>query len=97
MSLTEDDFANLGKFIDSRIAAAAPAPAATPATAPGVDPEVERAKTVGTPDVAPDAGPEFYVHLANGEVIKSHDSSSTHFEAPDGSTIQVIGRYQVGN
>lgn len=87
MAFSPDDLASLGQFIgneiDKRFAAAAPPPP-------------DRASQVGVPDVPFDAGPEFYVHLANGEVIKSYDSGSTHMPGSDGSTVQVIGRYQVG-
>lgn len=71
---------------------------------PGVEQEPQspedaaaaRAAVVGVPDVPPDAGPEFYIHLANGEVITSHDSASTHIADAEGKTQLVIGRYQVG-
>lgn len=66
-----------------------PAPEPAPPT-----PEEEaqsRVSEVGKPDVDPEAGPEYYVHLANGEVVKSFDSASTHV----GGQL-VIGRYPVG-
>lgn len=86
MALTAEDLAQLGAFIGTEIEKRLPPP-------PGPQ---DRASVVGVPEVPFDAGPEFYVHLANGEVIKSHDSSSTHMQAPDGETVQVTGRYQVG-
>lgn len=89
MALDKEDLALLGEFIKSevvKIVGDAPAP-----------PEpAERSAVVGKPDVPFDAGPEFWIHLADGEVVKSHDSSSTHLASTDGSTVQVIGRYQVG-
>jgi hypothetical protein len=89
MALTQEDLALLGQLIDSKISAA-PAPAAPAA------PEVDRASIVGTPEVDPEAGPEYYLHLAGGEVVKSHDSSSTHLAGSDGTTQLIIGRYPVG-
>lgn len=58
---------------------------------------VNRVSVVGKPDVDPEAGPKFYVHLANGDVVESYDSSSTHM-AVEGSDapVLVIGRYQIG-
>jgi hypothetical protein len=55
----------------------------------------DRASQVGVPDVDPEAGPEYWIHLADGTVLKSFDSSGTHLLS-DGQAIQVIGRYQVG-
>jgi len=56
-----------------------------------------RVSVVGKPDVDPEAGPKYYVHLANGDVIESYDSGSTHM-AVEGSDapVAVIGRYQMG-
>lgn len=50
-----------------------------------------RVSVVGKPDVDPEAGPEYYVHLADGQVVKSFDSASTHVNG-----LLVIGRYPVG-
>jgi hypothetical protein len=55
-----------------------------------------RVAQVGAPDVAPDAGPEYYVHLADGSVVVSHDSGSTHMPNAQGEPVAVIGRYQKG-
>lgn len=55
------------------------------------DAEAARVAAVGKPDVDPEAGPEYYVHLANGDVVKSFDSASTHVNGQ-----LVIGRYAVG-
>jgi hypothetical protein len=88
MALTQEDLALLGQLIDSKISAA---PAAAPAA-----PEVDRASIVGTPEVDPEAGPEYYIHLAGGDVLNSYDSSSTHMAAKDGTTQLIIGRYPVG-
>jgi hypothetical protein len=90
MALEAADFEKLGSFIASEIEKKFEGVRQTAATQ-------DRTATVGQPDVPADAGPEFYIHLANGDVVKSHDSSSTHIAAEDGSTQQVIGRYQVGD
>lgn len=85
MALTEEDLATLGNFIDSRIEKAQ---ASQPA-----QPDNTVAQT-GRPDVDPEAGPLYYVHLSDGQVIKTHDSGATHMEV-GGETLDVIGRYQV--
>jgi hypothetical protein len=99
MALSAEELEQLGRFIESRAAtvfeglladAESRKSASTAANAAAT-----REAIVGRPDVNPDAGPEFYVHLADGSVITSHDSGSTHMEA-DGKPVQVIGRYQVG-
>lgn len=90
MALTQEDLALLGKFVTDEIEKKLSAAQSAPQT-----PE-DRASQVGVPDVDPEAGPEFYIHLADGEVVKSHDSSSTHLQSSAGESVQVIGRYQVG-
>lgn len=96
MALSQEDLAQLATFVEQRITAGVEALRAdlsqekTPEQQ-----EAERAAVVGIPDVPHDAGPEFYIHLADGSVIRSHDSASTHMDV-DGVTVQVIGRYQVG-
>ena len=40
---------------------------------------------------APPPPAEFYVHLADGRVIETGDSTSTHID-----NVQVIGRYPIG-
>lgn len=91
MALDKTDLELLGQFIENKVKDLVTdvAPAAAPEP-------VDRASQVGVPDVAPDAGPEFWLHLADGEVVRSHDSASTHIAAADGSSVQVIGRYQIG-
>jgi hypothetical protein len=55
-------------------------------------------KLFGTPEAAPqepEAPPppvEFYVHLADGRVIETGDSTATHIDG-----VQVIGRYRIGD
>jgi hypothetical protein len=59
----------------------------------------DRTATVGAPDVNPEAGPKYWIHLANGDVLQSFDSTSSHMPVTvDGEDQQVavIGRYQVG-
>lgn len=95
MSFTPEDLAQLGEFITAKVEAGVAAVRAD--LDRGKTPEqaaAERSAVVGIPDVPPDAGPEYWVHLANGDVITSHDSQSTHMEA-DGVTVPVIGRYQI--
>ena len=55
--------------------------------------DADYSRQAGHPDVDPEAGPTYYVHLANGNVIESKDSGATHVEQ-DGETVDVIGRYQ---
>jgi len=90
MALDKSDLELLGRFIDQKLHDAfqhGPEPADT-------TPEARAAK-VGVPEVPFDAGPLYYLHLANGDVVTSHDSSSTHLAAADGSTQQIIGRFAV--
>ena len=42
-----------------------------------------------------DEAPTYYVHLADGQVIESKDSGSTHMDV-DGQSVLVIGRYAKG-
>jgi hypothetical protein len=88
MPFTQEDLAQLGAFMDAKITTAIEG-ATQVATA-------NRVAVVGTPDVPPDAGPEFWVHLADGSVIETHDSQSTHMLNADGVQVPVIGRYQKG-
>lgn len=77
--------------VEKRIEGAAGVPAETPAAA-----VQDRASIVGVPDVPADAGPEYYVHLADGSVVVSHDTGSTHMQNEAGESLAVIGRYQKG-
>jgi hypothetical protein len=88
MALTPEDLEMLGAFIENKIEQARPVFQA----AEGLAREV----LTGRPDTDPLAGPEFYVHLADGSVITTHDSSSTHMAGKDGNPVIVIGRYQKG-
>jgi len=83
MALTQEELDQIQSWL------AASQPAAPEPTPDQV--AQDRIAVVGKPDVDPEAGPEFYIHLADGEVIKSFDSSSTHVNG-----VLVIGRYQVG-
>jgi len=85
-SFSEEQIAELKALLSESAPAAAPAPEPTPEQV-----AQDRVSVVGKPDVDPEAGPEFYVHLADGQVVRSFDSSSTHV---DGQL--VIGRYAVG-
>lgn len=64
--------------------------------APAAAAPQDRASVVGKPDVDPEAGPDYYVHLADGSVVVSKDSASTHMANGDGESVAVIGRYQKG-
>lgn len=92
MAFTPEELAQLGAFVDSRIDAAKPAEPTEEEKAESAAAE-QRVKA-GVPDVDPEAGPEYYVHLANGDVIVTKDSGSTHMSV-DGETVAVIGRYGV--
>jgi hypothetical protein len=82
MAFTPEDLAQLGQYIDSKI---------TAAVSTG---KQDAPRNVGVPETDPEAGPEFWVHLADGTVVQSYDSQSTHMES-DGLTVPVIGRYQI--
>ena len=92
MALSEEDFKALGSFIEGKIQGAFQAKADEPAPEPTPEQAAQdRVSVVGKTDTDPEAGPEFYIHLADGEVLKSFDSASTHVNG-----VLVIGRYQVG-
>jgi hypothetical protein len=55
-----------------------------------------RVSVVGKPDVDPEAGPKYYVHLADGSVLQTFDAGSTHMANDAGEQMAVIGRYQMG-
>jgi hypothetical protein len=84
MSLTPEDVAALGALFDKKIEDAF-------ASQP-VPPENH-----GAPDPANaiESAPVYYVHLANGDVLESKDSASTHMDV-DGVSVGVIGRYPKG-
>jgi hypothetical protein len=92
MALTPEDLDVLGGFLDKKLTA-------FKSDLENADQEKtlkDRDATVGLPDVDPDAGPEFYVHLADGSVVTTRDSASTHLSGSDGVPVAVIGRYQKG-
>jgi hypothetical protein len=87
MALTPEDLEVLASLIDSGIKKVIddrPVPAAP-------------AENHGQPDAAnsTENAPVYYVHLANGEVIETKDSASTHMDR-DGVSVAVIGRYPKG-
>jgi hypothetical protein len=92
MPLSQEDLEALSNLIDSRINAAKP-PEPTEEEVAADAANQQRLKA-GVPDVDPEAGPDYYVHLANGDVITTKDSGSTHMGV-DGETVAVIGRYLV--
>lgn len=93
MALTQEDLAQLGEFIDSKIKSAVGEhvdSAVTEATTP-------KPQTNDEPQNQPENQPDFYVHLSNGKVVESKDSQSTHMEDPEtGEAVLVIGRYPKG-
>jgi hypothetical protein len=101
MALTPEDLEALAGFIEGKVKDVAGellAQAKGDAEAAIAGAAVQnRVSVVGKPDVDPEAGPQYYVHLANGKVIESYDSGSTHMADPDtGTQVAVIGRYQIG-
>jgi hypothetical protein len=102
MALETADLEALGKFISQEVSKAVgdletkltenpPAPAAA-------DPRIRPPEMQGTTDAAnavTEDSPKYYVHLANGDVVTSADSASTHLDI-DGESVAVIGRYKVG-
>lgn len=81
MALTQEDLEMLGQFIDQKIQVATQNVMTVP-------PVVE-----DSPDVAfrKESEPWYYVHLADGRVLETQDSSATHMEG-----MAVIGRYPKG-
>jgi hypothetical protein len=94
MALTQEDLSALASFVKTEVENAVSTVRADLASR--VPEAADRASVVGVPDVDPEAGPEFYIHLADGTITRSHDSQSTHMPGEDGEQVQVIGRYQVG-
>jgi photosystem II stability/assembly factor-like uncharacterized protein len=90
--LTQDELEQFAALIDSRIAASKPAEPTEEEKASQA--ALDQRLKAGVPDVDPEAGPDYYVHLANGDVITTKDSGSTHMGV-DGETVAVIGRYLV--
>ena len=96
MALDQSDLAALGQFITTEVAKAVDGIRGDMSARQAADTAANREAIVGKPEVDPEAGPEFYVHLANGNIVKTYDSTSTHMAAEDGDMVAVIGRYQVG-
>lgn len=85
MALTAEDLQQLGDFIDGKISAAV--------TGAVADATTPKPQTNDEPQNQPENQPEFWVHLADGSVLVTRDSASTHMENDKGETVQVIGRY----
>jgi photosystem II stability/assembly factor-like uncharacterized protein len=94
MSFTQEDLAQLASFVKNEVESAISTVRAEHENREQAP--ADRASVVGVPDVDPEAGPEFYIHLADGTVLTSYDAGSTHMPGKDGEPVQVIGRYQVG-
>jgi hypothetical protein len=94
MAFSQEDLAALGGFIGDQIDKRFAAQDAKQA----VQAQQTRDSIVGVPDVDPDAGPTYYIHLANGAVVESKDSVSTHLPNPDNESepILVVNRFQKG-
>jgi hypothetical protein len=78
MALTAEDLEQIKALMASQAPAEAPA-------APKVRDESDRMT-----EAAADVPPAYYVHLADGRVLESNDSASTHIDG-----VQVIGRYPI--
>lgn len=93
MALTPEDLQALAGLIDQKVSEAVSGQvqtAVTEATTP-------QPQTNDEPQNQPENQPVYYVHLANGKVIESRDSVSTHMTDPDsGEAVQVIGRFSKG-
>jgi hypothetical protein len=101
MALDKADLEALGGFIRQEIATVVEGVEArltqqVADAAPAEAAPVDRASVVGKPDVDPESGPDYYVHLADGSVVVSKDSASTHMANESGDSVAVIGRYQKG-
>jgi hypothetical protein len=101
MALEDSDLAKIGAFLKSEVSGVeerlmtaldqkiADVPAAVAASQP-------HEAVAGKPEVDPEAGPDYYVHLADGTVVTTKDSASTHLPGQNGEPVTVIGRYQKG-
>jgi hypothetical protein len=95
MALSQEDLKALGDFIDGKIESAISdvkkdvGETVSQATTPQVQTNTE-------PQNQPENQPDYYVHLADGTVIVTKDSQSTHMEGPDGEALAVIGRFPKG-
>lgn len=76
MALTAEDLQQLGDFVKAQVAEAV---AATQPKAPEDAPDVAATK---------EAAPWYFVHLADGRVVETQDSSSTVMD-----NLAVIGRF----
>jgi hypothetical protein len=93
MALTPEDLETLGLFIDKKLDEHTESQAQMTEEHAKGDAAKDYTRLAGVPQVDPEAGPDYYVHLANGDVIESKDAGATHMEV-DGETVAVIGRYQ---
>jgi hypothetical protein len=85
MALTPEDMAQIAALIKGEVSASV-----TEATTP-------QPSTNDEPQNQPENQPDWYVHLANGKVIETKDSQSTHMNDPEtGEAVAVIGRYAKG-
>jgi hypothetical protein len=96
MALTQEDLAALGQFIDGKIEGAIER-VKSDVTGMVAEATTPQPQTNDEPQNQPENQPDYYVHLANGKVIESKDSQSTHMTDPDtGEAVVVIGRYPKG-
>ena len=96
MPFSPEELAQLGEFVSQKVEAGISAIKADLARNEKTPEQAaqERSAVVGIPDVPPDAGPLYWIHLANGDVIESHDSASTHIDV-NGITVPVTGRWEI--
>jgi hypothetical protein len=88
MALTAEDMEMLGSFIDQKLISVVGDVKEAAKAAEGSKGSVDAANST-------EHAPMYWVHLADGSVILSTDSGSTHMDV-DGDSVQVIGRYLKG-
>jgi hypothetical protein len=97
MALTPEDLAALsdmiGKTVDQKLETHTATQAQVSQEQATANAALDYTRQAGTPAADPNAGPDYYVHLANGDVIETKDAGATHMEV-DGETVAVIGRFQ---
>jgi hypothetical protein len=93
MALTQEDLEALSGIMDKKLDERAKHDKDETSAKSAADARKDYTRLAGVPDVDPEAGPDYYVHLANGDVIETKDSGATHMDV-DGETVAVIGRFQ---
>jgi len=89
MALSSEELAAIIESVTAAVEGKVTAAVAT-ATTP-------QPQTNEEPQNQPENQPDYYVHLADGSVITSKDSQSTHMESPEThEAVMVIGRFPKG-